>query len=132
MRTLNSNSGTVTVSSSLTTIKSEQPECLADTVAYELNNTGSAALTDFQLQFQARSGGAWYTALAAADWAAIIAGSKAMPAFLLGVFTNPATLAASGAAMIIIQPTGLYAYRFQGVCGSSTTVTLIGNGRTLR
>lgn len=121
----------VTCDTNLTTILSTVVNGMMDAIGFELNNTGSAALTDFQIQFQLRLGGAWKTAIAAADLAAFIAGTTPFPAFLLGVWTNPATLAASGSAGFLIQPAGIYAIRFQGKSGTTTTVTLSGSGRSL-
>lgn len=129
----------VTVGGSLTTINDQGAAAdageavggLRDAEWYDIANVG-APLTDLQLQFQFYPGGTWRTILAVNDWTNIIAGTQALPGFLLGVsVVNPGTLASGSAAWFGIAPAGVYAHRLQGKCGTSTVVTVNAGGRSI-
>ena len=136
MKIANLTQKVTTVSSSLTTLNDQSSIAdggeptggLRDAEWYDIANAG-AALTDLQVQFQFYSGGPWRTVLSVADWTNILAGTQAVPAFLLGVSTtNPGALADGASTWFGIAPAGIYAHRLQAKCNSSTIVTVNGSG----
>ena len=90
-------------------------------VNLEIENSGSAALTDFLIELQDHPDGEFYDFLSGTDYAT---GTDDM---LFCTSTVPNTLAASGKAHVIFRTWSAYAMRFQATCATTTTVKVRGS-----
>jgi hypothetical protein len=116
-RPLRDFSGSATVGASLTTLAEILAHGEAEYLIIDVENTGAAALTEFQVQVKGSPEGTYQ---------ALLSTFAAAGAVLLFVSSTPATLAAAGKATIIVRVNIAYAVRLQAKCGTSTTATVRG------
>lgn len=124
----------IIVTSALTEILHLEANSMLEGIGIELTNLGSTALSDVQIMIRFGAGQTYHAVIAAADWAAIIAGTQSLTGFLTAMSsTNPATLAASGVAWFIMNPAGIESVSIQAKTASgTTTISVCSSGRTPR
>lgn len=125
---LDSSGNGVTVTSSLTTVLDFQGSGLAAFVGFEIENAGSTALNDLQIQLQFYDGRTAYAVLAATAsgdaqaWSSFVGGSSAPPIIVRGYSnTRPDTLAGSGKTWFILDLQGINKCTIQAKTASGTT-----------
>ncbi len=91
----------------------------ADVLNLELENTGAAALTGFKVLLKDHADGEWYDFLSGVDF-----DSTDLSNMLFASATGPHELGAAAIAHAHVRVNAAYGVKFQGLCGSSTTVVL--------
>lgn len=133
-RKITTNQTGIVVTNTLAEILHLEANSMLDDTGIEIINNGSTALSDMQIQIRFNSGASYHAVVAAADWAAIIAGTQSLSNFLTALgLVNPATLAASATAWFIINPKGIESVSIKAQTASgSTSVSVNSAGRTPR
>lgn len=87
------------------------------------SETGSSALTDFEVQIQGYSGGPWVAYLSGTDWS-----SSSIQVMQFCSTQKPNDLEATEVSMFSILINGAYAVRFSATAAATTASITIGGG----